>query len=392
MTHDVIVLGSGPAGLFSASRLAQSGFDVLVVSPDFYADWKSNYGIWVDDLKRWDVPDGLENVWTQPVAIFESGTRVLERGYARLNNAHIQNHLRSTPLKVVPGRMERLEHLDDHTLVHTSEGSYRGRMVVDATGATTAGHDTSQIAAQTAYGILADVDGDPLGGHDMVLMDWRQVGTHDVPTFLYAMRLGDRVFLEETVLAAKPAVPIGELKGRLYERLSAMGVNVRHVYEEERCYIPMNLPVSAPGRVIRVGAAAGFVHPATGYSVARSIAASYDLARALRAHWDEDVDTLGEIVHGHLWPSRRLQTRRFYELGLDVLLQLPPERVPDFFEHFFACPISSWPRYMSDTGTAADIAALMWQVFRKVDPKLKWGLATGALSSTAGGIIRPKTT
>lgn len=54
--------------------------------------------------------------------------------------------------------------------------------------------------------------------------------SEEVPTFLYAMPLGgNRVFLEETCLVAKPALPFAVLKRRLERRLDAMGVTVKKV-------------------------------------------------------------------------------------------------------------------------------------------------------------------
>ena len=50
----------------------------------------------------------------------------------------------------------------------------------------------------------------------------------EVPSFLYAMPLkGARVFLEETCLVAKPALPFAVLKRRLHRRLAAMGLKAR---------------------------------------------------------------------------------------------------------------------------------------------------------------------
>lgn len=49
----------------------------------------------------------------------------------------------------------------------------------------------------------------------------------EVPSFLYAMQLPDgKVFLEETCLVAKPALPFATLKRRLHRRLNAMGIKV----------------------------------------------------------------------------------------------------------------------------------------------------------------------
>lgn len=51
----------------------------------------------------------------------------------------------------------------------------------------------------------------------------------EVPSFLYAMPMqgGTRVFLEETCLVAKPALPFAVLKRRLERRLRASGIKVR---------------------------------------------------------------------------------------------------------------------------------------------------------------------
>ena len=50
----------------------------------------------------------------------------------------------------------------------------------------------------------------------------------EVPSFLYAMPMegGRRVFLEETCLVAKPALPFAVLKRRLQRRLAASGIKV----------------------------------------------------------------------------------------------------------------------------------------------------------------------
>lgn len=49
-----------------------------------------------------------------------------------------------------------------------------------------------------------------------------------MPSFLYAMQLPNgKVFLEETCLVAKPALPFATLKRRLHRRLNAMGIKVR---------------------------------------------------------------------------------------------------------------------------------------------------------------------
>ena len=50
---------------------------------------------------------------------------------------------------------------------------------------------------------------------------------NEVPSFLYAMPSSTgHVFLEETCLVAKPALPFATLKRRLHRRMDAMGLKV----------------------------------------------------------------------------------------------------------------------------------------------------------------------
>lgn len=378
MIHDVAVIGSGPSGLSLGANLSDTGLNVAIFSPDYYGKWKNNYGVWLDELGAWDLPEGFSEVWNAPQVKFDSQTLTLDRVYARLDNDVIQESWRNRlqAATIHEARVHTVRHeANDATLI-TDEGEFRARLVIDARGASNPkGH---LVAAQTAYGAHLRLKGDPLDGADMMLMDWREAGLYDVPSFLYGMRLGDVYFLEETVLAARPPVSIEQLRQRLFQRLERMGVRVLEVIDEERCFIPLGLPVPPPERKLSIGAAASFVHPATGYSVGRSVAAGLELASLLEAHWADEIVPLTEAAWQVIWPDRARATRRFYELGLEVLLKLEPEKLPDFFLRFFQCPDPLWKAYLSDTGSVGDVAQLMWRVFRNVDADMKWQLARHA--------------
>ncbi|CAN0594832.1 unnamed protein product, partial [Laminaria digitata] len=177
-------------------------------------------------------------------------------------------------------------------------GAVQARVVVDASGAGTSHtqrRGAGATGAQVAYGQTVRAPGHGLPLHEMLLMDFSDPGLSpsDPVTFLYAMPLSpDVVFLEETVLVASPAPPISTLKVCLQRRVDALGINVTEVLDEERCVIPMGgaLP-PGPQRVVPFGAAAGMVHPATGYSLNRVLAIAPTLAetiaRALRAQPDD---------------------------------------------------------------------------------------------------------
>ena len=64
-----------------------------------------------------------------------------------------------------------------------------------------------------------------------------------LPTFLYAMPFSPTcVFLEETSLVAKPAVPFPELKRRLDARMKHLGIKITKV---DSCTLTYALPRSS---------------------------------------------------------------------------------------------------------------------------------------------------
>ena len=72
----------------------------------------------------------------------------------------------------------------------------------------------------------------------------------EVPSFLYAMPSSSgRVFLEETCLVAKPALPFATLKRRLHRRMAAMGLKVRPPPPWERRYHSCTMPGCSAGHL-----------------------------------------------------------------------------------------------------------------------------------------------
>ena len=67
----------------------------------------------------------------------------------------------------------------------------------------------------------------------------------EVPSFLYAMPLTPkRVFLEETCLVARPALPFAVLKRRLMRRLDALGIKVPRGLVGVQCKASLRVPFS----------------------------------------------------------------------------------------------------------------------------------------------------
>ncbi len=230
------------------------------------------------------------------------------------------------------GMAAQVEHDAAGSVVKTAEGArFPARLVIDASGHRPAllRHATAPggPAYQAAYGLLGYFSAPPVEPGSMVLMDysfpsdaeenrgspagWSPFGAgfprmrrkaggspRDTasgpdasgpdastasrpssaapaagPTFLYAMDLGGgRFFVEETSLARRPALGFDVLAARLRRRLAAAGAVLDETIAVERCLFPMGQPLpSRRQRVVGYGAAAGMVHPATGYQVGAAL-------------------------------------------------------------------------------------------------------------------------
>jgi lycopene beta-cyclase len=232
-----------------------------------------------------------------------------------------------------------------------------GTTVINATG------PRPGQAEQTAYGLVL-----PTAPDEAVFMDWRPPPGFDRSTFLYSVPLpGDQVLVEETSLARRPGLGFAELRARLLARgIPAAGT-------VERVRIPLDLPVpKRHKRIVPFGAAAGLVHPATGYSVADTFRLAPGVAEALAAR---SSDAAWRV----LWPAPARAVHALRRRGLSVLLGLPPEQVPEFFEIFFEISPELQRSYLSERADVAGTAEAMLAIFRAADPALRRRIARFAL-------------
>jgi lycopene beta-cyclase len=216
-------------------------------------------------------------------------------------------------------------------------------------------------------------------------MDWTPPGLEQRsgdagPTFLYAMDLGDgSVLVEETALAATPPVGDDELRARLVARLERLGTVPVEVAREEHVRIPLGGPVPRPQAVAAIGAAAGLVHPATGYSVAASLRAAPRLAAAVRRALVARAapDGVAAAAWAAVWPGQRRRARRLEQVGLSRLLTMDGDQVRGFFDAFFALPVERWAPYLSGDASASAVALTMAAVFRSSPAGVRRRLARG---------------
>ncbi len=223
-------------------------------------------------------------------------------------------------------------------------------------------------------------------------------GPGAAPSFLYALPLDDHhVFFEETSLVRSPGLPLDTLRERLAHRLKRSGVEVLSVLDEERCVIPMGLPPPEPAAlVVAFGAAAGMVHPATGYQLCHAL----QLAPALATILDEGLSSSSpeeacRRAANLVWPASRARLWALYRFGMAALCGFDLERTRAFFDSFYRLPTRDWTRYVDATASATEVGAIMVRLFLRTQPHLRlellrhglgpgraelWRAASGAVS------------
>lgn len=411
--HDVLVLGAGPAALALARSLGGRDLSVRVLAPDPRGRWTQNFGAWADELTACGVDrSAVEATWASPLIHTRSTPeRLLDRRYARIDTPKLQvsmlGDVDAAGVELLAGRAVGVEHEADHTIVKLADGTTTtARVVVDATGGGsrllerraggTAGY-------QVAYGQLVEVDGHPWDMGEMVLMDFRAAGEgghrgtpaaqreESHPSFLYAMPLGrDLVFVEETVLVSKPAADVREMATRLSRRLERMGIHRRRVLEEEQVCIRMGGPLPRAGqRLLGFGSSAGLVHPATGYSLTRSLRHAPELADAIVAGLDEGGGPVASLRGWEaLWPRGRARTNELYQFGMDVLCRLDIDRTGRFFDAFFDLPDEHWSGFLSASLPPSGVARAMAGLFVRADLDLQRLLIGTSASPSGSALLR----
>ena len=403
---DVLVIGSGPAGLFLATALAQRGLSVEGLSPVKPEEpWPNTYGIWVDELEPLGMSEFLEHRWHNTVAHMGERTIALERDYGLIDREKLQGHwLKQSGHHGISwhqGKAAAVTHGSKRSEVTDENGKiYSARLVVD-----TSGHNpalikripvTKPVAYQAAYGIIGRFSAPPVEPGQMVLMDYRDdflpaPEKRLPPTFLYAMDLGDGVyFVEETSLAHVPGISMETLRRRLDQRLAARGVKVTQTHHVERCLFPMNMPLpDLTQAVVGFGGAASMVHPATGYMQGAMLRRGPDLARAIAQSLHSHSTVPAEAARAAweaLWPDERLRKHYLYTFGLENLMAFKTDELQQFFTTFFELEQSQWAGFLADTSSLPEIVQAMLILFGRTSNPVRWGLFSSVFSH--GNLLR----
>jgi len=404
----ITIVGSGPAALGLARGLVARGVRPRLVAPAGLGGSGEAVGgptlcAFVDQLPT--APPGfVADVFATTLVETGQGAVDLRRPYARVAPAAFARAL-AGEVDVVLQRAVSVSAAGD--AVVTADGVARpAAVVVDATGHAPAllrrapagrlpAH--SAVPEQAAFGVFVEGEDDALPPGTALFMDWRspwrrgELGDGGPPSFLYALAFADgRLLLEETSLAAAPAVPFAVLERRLRARLQRRGTLIRRELGVERVLFPMQAEPPLPSQpVTAFGAALGLVQPVTGYSVARTLAAVDVVADTLvvGARAGQRPAAIADDVTARVWTAEARARRRLQLFGLDALCSFDAVAARAFFTAFFVQPAPLWRGFLDGTLSSTALRRAMWRLFATVPASVRLHLLRGALSPQSPGVV-----
>ncbi|KAK3016816.1 hypothetical protein RJ639_006355 [Escallonia herrerae] len=414
---DLVVIGCGPAGLALAMESAKLGLSVGLIGPDL--PFTNNYGVWEDEFKDLGLERCIEHVWRDTIVYLDDDDPIMiGRAYGRVSrhllHEELLNRCVESGVSYLSSKVERIvEATNGHSLVEcecnivipcrlatVASGAASGKLLQYELGG-------PRVSVQTAYGVEVEVENNPYDPSLMVFMDYRDYVKEEVqceeaeyPTFLYAMPMSPtKIFFEETCLASKDPMPFDLLKKKLMTRLETLGVRVTKTYEEEWSYIPVggSLP-NTEQKNLAFGAAASMVHPATGYSVVRSLSEAPRYASVIsnilnqghskdmltRESYTKNISTQ---AWNTLWPQERKRQRAFFLFGLALILQLDIEGIRTFFHIFFRLPSWMWQGFLGSSLSSADLLLFAFYMFTIAPNNMRMCLVRHLMSDPTGAIM-----
>ncbi|KAL0710120.1 hypothetical protein Bca4012_017098 [Brassica carinata] len=412
---DLVVIGCGPAGLALAAESAKLGLKVGLIGPDL--PFTNNYGVWEDEFNDLGLQKCIEHVWRDTIVYLDDNNPItIGRAYGRVNRRLLHEELlrrcAESGVSYLSSKVEsiteapdglRLVACEKNTVVPcrlatVASGAASGKLLQYELGG-------PRVCVQTAYGVEVEVENSPYDPEQMVFMDYRDYTNQKVrnseaeyPTFLYAMPMTKtRIFFEETCLASKDVMPFDLLKKKLMLRLDTLGIRILKTYEEEWSYIPVggSLP-NTEQKNLAFGAAASMVHPATGYSVVRSLSEAPKYASVIADILEHDTTTsLTKHINSNisrqawdtLWPPERKRQRAFFLFGLALIVQLDIRGIRSFFHTFFRLPKWMWQGFLGSTLTSGDLVLFALYMFVIAPNNLRKGLINHLVSDPTGATM-----
>lgn len=155
--------------------------------------------------------------------------------------------------------------------------------------------------------------------------------------------------------------------------------------EINRLYAEGGTPPVAPQRTLAFGAAAGLVHPASGFSIVNSLRRAPSFADAVVSGLKEG----GSVVAAErgwevLWGDEPRRQIGFYQFGMELLMSLRIEQMRNFFTTFFQLPLPMYAGFLSNDLSSAKLMQFALTCFIAGNWELRALLLTHLTSAGAG--------
>lgn len=332
MDHDIIIVGSGPAGLSTGLHLAQLTPELakrtLILERERHPRPKLCAGGILPGGEAWLQKLGLDPSEVPSVEVYEAHFLFEGRGFVVRREPYVLRVVRREEFDAwladaargrglvlqEDTRVRRVHCPEDKDTVEveTDRGTHRARAVVGADGATSVVRRAIACGRTSRVSRLLEILApthqqasltlDPGDGRALFDFSWMADGVQgyvwDFPTQVRHQPMHTRGVFDSRV---QPQVPRASLKAVFQEALACSGVPPDHLRGHPlRCFHPRGV-FSAP-RVLLVGDAAG-VDPLLGEGISFALGYGNVAARALQDAFARD-DFSFEDYRGHVLAHR----------------------------------------------------------------------------------------
>src|SRR5690606_21136952 len=141
-------------------------------------------------------------------------------------------------------------------------------------------------------------------------------------------------------------------------------------------------------QLLPFGAAAGLVHPATGYQLARALRLAPLVADAASNGLERGPREAVRAGVSAMWPQSARRAFRLYEAGAEVISSLAADQVRQFVFEFFSLPNKRAVRFMAGDMQPEEIVETMWRVFAGASSRVRAGLLKGGASASTRMLVQ----
>ncbi|KAM0996910.1 hypothetical protein ACFX2I_006800 [Malus domestica] len=137
---DVIIIGTGPAGLRLAEQVCRYDIKVCSVDPSPLSMWPNNYGVWVDEFESLNLESCFDKTWPMAsVHVKDSQTKYLDRPYGRVSRKKLKTLLLerclSNGVQFHKAKVWKIEHEEfESSILCDDENELKASLIVDASG------------------------------------------------------------------------------------------------------------------------------------------------------------------------------------------------------------------------------------------------------------------